>query len=1131
MRNLFSICLFASIILFSNCKNPHTKNLEELWANPSEESKSWTFWYWMHGALSKEGITADLEAMKEIGLAGCYLMPIRGIPEDPMIEPSYNQLSPEWWDMVKFAFEEANRVGLKIAFHVCDGFALAGGPWITPDLSMQRLTWNNTQVKGGGLLNMTLEQPLTFEDYYKDIALYAYPTPEGEGVTSLEIKPKVTTNEKGIDPQFLTDETLDGTFRSEKACWIQYTFEEPFTLRSIQVDRSGNNFQSQRLVIHASEDGENFQEIAKLTPPRQGWQEVDFYKLGREFPLTHAVPETKARYFRFYYDRAGTEPGSEDIDAAKWKQSLKIKKIILSSSSRIHQYEGKSGLAWRLSPRTTINQVPNSRCLQRDELINLTDSLDVDGNLSWDAPEGQWTLVRIGHTSNGYDNGTGGGGRGLECDKFNPKAIKLQFDSWFGKAVEVVGKDLANRVLTGFHVDSWECGSQNWSPVFRDEFFKRRGYDIVDYLLVMVGIPLENIDKSEEILRDVRQTISELVTDNFYGILKQESDIYNCNFSAECVAPTMVSDGMMHYKNTDIPMGEYWLQSPTHDKPNDILDAISAAHIYGKNIVQAESFTQLRLVFNEHPQMLKALQDRHYALGINRLSYHVYALNPWLDRKPGMTLDGIGLFFQRDQTWWNLGKSWIDYAQRCQSLLQVGKPVVDLAVFTGEDLPRRAILPDRLVPFLPGIFGEERVRKEQERLNNIGEPTHVMPVGVTHSKNLTTAEDWVNSLRGYSYDSFNADVLLNSANVIDGRIVLNNGMSYSALIIPGKHPMNPNPEFMSKNVVEKLIELKNKGATILMGEKPSFYSNIESTMDAIDWNNLKSDFIKLPFTEETFSSIGIDRDLEVIDELGTYASDVAYAHRKDKDVDIYFVANQKEEVREINLSFRIDNKVPEVWNPVTGEIQEVKNWNSEEGRITFTYQLEPLESFFFVFRRKPISKVKAKSNVNKYIPIQTIESPWMVSFDVNSRGPEDRVQFDELIDWSTHNDNRIRYYSGTAKYENTFDWKPQPRLTDKFFIEFDGVFNLVEVKVNNIVCGTIWTYPYRLDITNALQVGENRIELNVVNTWANRIMGDEIFNAENDRNKKIWTNAKYRVDDKKLVKSGITGKVRISRLN
>ena len=293
----------------------------------------------------------------------------------------------------------------------------------------------------------------------------------------------------------------------------------------------------------------------------------------------------------------------------------------------------------------------------------------------------------MGHTATGHTNATAGGGKGLECDKFSAKTVRKQFDNWFAQAFLKTDSDVARCVLKYMHVDSWECGSQNWSDTFAAEFRKRRGYDLMPYLPLLAGIPMESVERSEEILRDVRTTISELVVDVFYKVLADCAKEYDCQFSAECVAPTMVSDGLLHYQMVDLPMGEFWLNSPTHDKLNDMLDAVSGAHIYGKSIIQAEGFTEVRGTWDEHPGMLKALLDRNYALGINRLFYHVYVHNPWLDRKPGMTLDGIGLFFQRDQTWWNKGaKALSDYATRCQALLQYGHPVVDIAVFTGEEI-------------------------------------------------------------------------------------------------------------------------------------------------------------------------------------------------------------------------------------------------------------------------------------------------------------------------------------------------------------------------------------------------------------------------------------------------------------
>src|SRR5690606_19850785 len=247
---------------------------------------------------------------------------------------------------------------------------------------------------------------------------------------------------------------------------------------------SGSNYQAQRLLISVSDDGVHFRSLGRLEPARTGWLDWDA-------DYTSAIAPVTARYFRFAYDPEGSEPGAEDLDAAKWRPSLKITGIELSSAPRIHQYEGKTGLVWRISPRTTPEQLADSLCIPVDSIRNITAYMDKTGKLTWEAPPGDWTILRIGHTSTGHKNETAGiTGKVLECDKFSPAAIRFQFDHWFGEALRVAGPELAKRVLTTFHIDSWECGSQNWSPVFRQEFIQRRGYDPVLYLPAMAGIPV-----------------------------------------------------------------------------------------------------------------------------------------------------------------------------------------------------------------------------------------------------------------------------------------------------------------------------------------------------------------------------------------------------------------------------------------------------------------------------------------------------------------------------------------------------------------------------------------------------------------------------------------------------------------
>jgi len=1110
---IFSLLLFLLAVGLEPSAQPVNNTLDQNFKNPPTSARPWVFWYWMHAAVSKQGITADLEAMKEVGIGGAYLMPIKDTSSTIPFQPAARQLTPEWWALVKFAMQEAKRLDLKLAMHVSDGFALAGGPWITPELSMQKLTWSKTYIKGGGLIEQQLPRPPTTINFYKDIAVFAYPANSRQAFDEFTLTPVVTIS-NGTNASFLSQvNNGNESFRSDSACWIQYKYPEPFTCRSLKIHTGGNNYQAQRLIIQSSNDGINFKTITRLEPPRHGWQDTDE-------DVTHSIPATSAQYFRFVYDKDSSEPGAEDLDAAKWKPSLKLMGIYLSDEPLIHQFESKNGSVWRISKRTTIEQLPDESAVPLKSIINITDRMDADGKLRWESPPGNWVIVRIGHTSTAHTNATGGTGKGLECDKFNSTAIKLQFDNWFALAFAKTDPALAKEVLKVFHVDSWECGSQNWSTVFKGEFQKRRGYDLMPYLIAMTGVPINDNNTSEKFLFDIRQTIAELVNDIFYKTLVKLAHEKGCRFSAESVAPTMVSDGILHYKNVDVPMGEFWLNSPTHDKPNDMLDAISGAHIYGKNIIQAEAFTSVRMNWKEHPGNLKTLGDRNFALGINKMVLHVFTHNPWMDRKPGMTLDGVGLYFQRDQTWFKQGKAWIDYLSRCQFMLQQGKPVVDIAVFTSEELPRRSLLPDRLVNTLPGIFGKQKVEEEKRRLANEGQPLRTIPDGVSHSANMADPEDWIDPLNGYAYDSFNPDALM-MASVKNGRIVLPGGASYGLLIIPGKHVMKPNSGAMSLAIATKLLQLVKEGATILMSneygqaiglnEKDNEVKKVVNEL--FEQVNKKGKLLLIPFLDSSFSKLGLQKDVEII---GNDHS-VAWTHRASANQDIYFITNQKPSSQVVTLSFRINGRMPEKWDPVTMQRSEVLGWKLEKGRTVISLYLDAGQSLFIVFRRPALKYQSIMRSVTVYP--KPFSGDWQIQFDPKYGGPETPVIAKELKSWTQQVDTGLKYYSGTAIYSNTFTWHEDNKKTA--ILKLDSIYNIASIKVNDIDCGTLWARPYELDISKQIQPGVNKIEIAVSNTWHNRLIGDQSLSAEK---RVTWTTAPYRLKEP-LQSAGITGKI------
>ena len=1065
----------------------------------ADDARPWTFWYWMYGAVTPEGITADLEAMKQVGLGGAYLMPIKGVGQGPEYEGQAQQLTPEFWEMVDHSMKEAKRLGLRLGMHICDGFALAGGPWIAPQESMQKIVWSDTIIRGGNIERLPLPQLEGYEGYSEDIATYAIPL--GKQPADVVMRPVISlatlpgTEVKDKKKAVNMDEK--GVIRSSYPCRIDYTYEQPVTVSNVEIVLSGNNYQAHRLKVLVSDDGRNYRFLKQLKPARHGWQNTDCHS-------THGLPPTTAKYFRFEWTPEGSEPGCEDLDAAKWKPNLKIKEIRLHTAPRIHQWEGKAGFVWRVAGASTSQEIPDEACVQLNEVRRLTLT---DGALTAKLPEGEWRILRMGHTSTGHVNATAGGGKGLECDKFSVAAVRKQFDNWFAQVFEKTTPKVAREVLKYMHVDSWECGSQNWSATFAAEFKSRRGYDLMPYLPLLAGIPMESAEKSEQVLRDVRITIGELVTDVFYTVLAQCAGEYDCRFSAECVSPTMVADGLRHYDKVDLPMGEFWLNSPTHDKLNDVLDAVSGAHIYGKNVIQAEGFTEIRGTWDEDPAMLKPLLDRNYALGINKLFFHVFTHNPWLDRAPGMTLDGIGLFYQRDQTWFRESSAFVDYATRCQTLLQKGTPVVDIAVFTGEEMPRRAILPDRLVSMLPGIYGAERVESERVRLANEGQPLRVVPVGVTHSANMADPDKWINPLRGYQYDSFNKDALLRLAKVEDGHIVLPGGGRYKVLVLPTARPMDPTAVPLSKEVEQKIAEWKEQGVIIP----------------------------ELPYKAESFAAMGLERDIEL-------PAEVAYAHRTADDMEIYFIANQKNEARNFTASFRQKGLAPKLYDAVTGRTYIPEQWAEREGRTEVSLSLPAYGSRFVIFFKSKDTlelfagdsllheeNVAAENMAKRLVRHEWKEesrtplenSEWTVHFEKT----DVKLVRDELFDWSKESDAKVKFYSGRACYTSSF--VVQDEFDGSVLLSLGRVANVATVRVNGKACGIAWTPPYQVDITSALVAGANRLEIEVVNTWANALRGMDQGSAPFDG---IWANAKYRLPGDDLLPAGLLGPVELVRM-
>ncbi|NGM64536.1 glycosyl hydrolase [Sphingobacterium sp. SGR-19] len=1091
-------------------------------ADSYEKAKPWVVWYFMHASYSKEGITADLQAMAENNIAGAYFTPIKAKTDPPLFEPAAETLTPEWWEMFRHLVAEAKRYGIQIAMFPNDGFATAGGPWITPEKSMQKVVYADTTitVNRPGKVNIPLPQPEKLHNYYEDIQLFAIPIPK-KYRRSDEESPRVTSS-YDEDIQHLAQKDNDRRFATSQPGWIQYAFEQPFPCNAVKVDRRANNYGSNRLKILVSNDGVNFDELMQLKSPRTGWLDWDN-------GVTHTIPYTEAKYFRFVFDPTNFEPGAEDLDAAKWKPSINLIGITLFEEPRVHQYEGKIGEIWRVSLPTDERDVNPAYVMDSEKAITLNPTAVQGEELTTELPAGNWKILRIGHTTTGHKNETAGAGKGLECDKLNAETVAFQFEQWFGKAYEMVGRELAKDVLTVYHIDSWESGSQNWTKQMPQEFRTRRGYDLTTYLPVLAGYIVNSVGESEAFLHDFRETIADLLQEKGYQTLRQKSDEYGVEFTAEMTAPVMLSDGMEHFGWADRPMGEFWFRSPSHDKPNDILDATSGGHIYGKNNIMAEAFTQIRMEWDEHPRLLKSLQDRNFALGINSLVYHVYVHNPWMDRKPGMTLDGIGLYFQRDQTWWKPGKAWVDYAIRAQQLLQTGKPVRDIAVFIGEEMPRRSILPDRLTNTLPGIIGESRVDRTDSLMRNEGWPAQKI-ASVTTSANMYNPADWVDPLRGYAYDSFNPDVLLNQAKVVDGNVVFADHIAYRLLVVPGQHLLNPTPNHFSLAVLQKFADLAEQGASVLFKEKPTHIHGIVAKQDSIAFQKIvdklfsdmqmadglqykalgKGKVYLGVYHADSFDPLGIKEDV-IIDNKNN--ASISWNHRHFDGGDSYFVANQDSVQRKASLSFRATASNIYLYDVLQDRLLPVSSVQ-KDNRTELNIVFEPFQSFFVLF---------SESQLNlpdwEVVKVETLKGEWNLQLADVKHEPIKQQHPDF---WTTSVVDDVRYHSGMGSYSLTFN-QPKKIGEQRVTLKLERVESLAEIVLNGKEVGVIWTNPLEIDVTDYLTRGKNKLEVRVYNTWGNRF-GYESRHEPAERLIQTIATPKYLKD---LQKSGLQGDVQL----
>lgn len=1027
-------------------------DLEQGFRNPPDSAKPQTWWHWVNNNVTRMGITADLEAMKRAGLGGAQIFNVDcGIPNGPV-----TCTSPEWYALVQHAVKEANRLGIELGLQNCPGWSSSGGPWITPELAQQTVVTSEQTVQGPLRFTAVLPRPPTYANYYRDIAVLAFPTPRGESARIQDRAPKITSNTPDFDAAALIDgkPETDVTMKlppEPQQPYVQLEFAEPYPVRTFTITGAFNK----PFELQASDDGQTFKTVGKY----HGYYDIMALRRGAYVAGAEAV---KARFYRVEFQR---------------ETPLHITELNLSDRLRVEKYESKS-IVWRVlgsfvasegqvpadSVAPLAGQTASGFVVPRNETIDLTRKMASDGRLEWEVPAGQWTLLRIGHTTARAENKPAPvGGRGFECDKLSKAAAEAHWAGMMQKIIDAAGP-LTGKALVGVTIDSWEVGVPNWTAAFPEEFRRRRGYDLRPFLPIFSNRIVESPEITERFLWDFRRTIADLFTENYYGHLATMARRCGLQLAAECYGNGPFDD-LAGAGMADIPMGEFW----TDGAPASTCKyASSSAHTYGRKVVGAESFTSCSK-WQDHPFQFKSVGDMIYCKGVNRFLFHRYAMQPWTDLFPGMTMGPWGSQFERSNTWWEPGQAWFRYLSRCQFLLQEGHFVADLCLLGNEDY--LAGLVD--IPAKPGLPA------------------------------------------GYDYDLCSRDMLLTGMQVEDRFFVLPSGMRYRFLVLP-------NSKALTLPVVNKVRELVAAGGTV-MGPKPQFSPTLENYPACETQLRKLADEVWGPCDGQTvtehrygkgriiwgqpyttiFASAQLPPDFAV-KKTSAYTQFNAI-HRQSEQADWYFVANAIKVEVETVCAFRVTGKRPEFWDPDTGKMEPAAEYWADNGQTFLPMHFDPCGSVFVVFRERSqeseskIQRGTAKAPELK--PIQELTGPWEVSFDLKwfygSDGRrvasnECKAVFEKLDDWSQRPEDAVKYFSGTAIYSKVFDVGSDLCSLKSVVLDLGRVEVIAEVELNGKNLGILWKPPFRVDITEAVKPGEkNTLRVKVTNLWPNRLIGDE----------------------------------------
>jgi len=1139
MRRTLCVALLASSTLAAPvlaeadapaARAPEAAPLEEQFRDPPASARPRVWWHWMNGNITKDGIARDLDWMKRVGIGGVQTFDAN-LQTPQIVDHRLVYMTPEWKEAFRFAAHEADRHGLELAIAASPGWSETGGPWVQPQDGLKKLVWSETAVPPGkrfaGVLDappgttgpyQSLKPALSIEEmisghpappgptYYGEVATLAVPVAD-----SPRLVPAAAYDGAGnvLDAGLLGDADIGAG-----AILAQVDGAPP----SLTVDygrtvtaRSATLFLPDILVPFA---GAPFTAVLEASADGEAWAPVGELRLTA-VPTTIGFAPVTARHFRVVLKARAMEgglgspvPGTalaglfDGIAASRASQPIVVGQFALDTEARVDRFETKAGYTMSRDYLALTPPADDAVGAKPSSVIDLTDKVGADGRLDWKAPRlpkgWHWRVLRMGYSLLGTTNHPAPPeATGLEVDKFDGPAVRAYLEHYIGMYKDAAGADMVGkRGVQAILTDSIEVGEANWTPRMVEQFTKLRGYDPRRFLPALTGTLIGSRADSDKFLYDYRRTLADLLASEHYGTVAEvahENDLIVYGEALEDRRP-MLGDDMAMRKAADVPMAALWAfneaEGPRQTLIADMKGAASVAHLYGQNLVAAESMTASMAPWAFAPKDLKRFIDLEFVTGVNRPVIHTSVHVPVEDKEPGLSLFIFGQYFNRKENWAEMARPWVDYIARSSLLLQQGRNVADVAYFYGEEAP------------LTGLYGDNAV---------------------------------ADAPRDHAYDFVNFDALVNLLGNDGADVVAPSGARYRAIYLGGTS------RAMTLAALRKIAALAEGGATVI-GKAPTWNPSLEGAQEGPtqEWtalierlwpdagNSPQASSLGTPVGKgRVLASENIDAALAAIGLAADFrgkgqAGDVAipFVHRKDEKGDIYYLSNPKASAQAFEAHFRVTGKEPELWHPETGTSERV-SYRIANGETIVPLAMQAGDAVFVVFRKAAVKQEVAIAPVTRQVAAN-LDAGWKVDFQPE-RGAPASIALPRLAPLNESAQAGVKYFSGIATYSRAFAAPKGWRAGQPLWLDLGEVGALAEVRVNGQPVGAAWHAPYRLEIGKAVQQGRNTLEIRVANKWVNRLVGD----AQPGAQPVTWTAMPTYRADAPLERSGLIGPVRL----